>query len=101
MQVYISLKKLCYYFVSGRLLIWIPLDLLEGAWSTSFSTFDLRPIRRILFSSLGFPAFLYSYSVNNRHILTSHVLPKNTNINTYIINILPVVYMGVKLGSPY
>jgi len=46
LHFYTALKKLCfYYFARKRLLIWIPLNLQDGVYSTSFCIFDLRPIQ--------------------------------------------------------
>jgi len=46
LHFYTALKKLCsYHFATKRLLIWIPFNLQDGVYSTSFCIFDLRPIQ--------------------------------------------------------
>jgi len=46
LHFYTALKKLCScYFATKRLLIWIPLNLPNGVYATSFCIFDLRPIQ--------------------------------------------------------
>jgi hypothetical protein len=43
-QLYILLNKLCsFYFATERLLIWLPLDMLEGVYFTPLFIFVLRP----------------------------------------------------------
>lgn len=82
-----------YYFATERLLIWIPFDLLEGVYSTSFCIFKLWQIQlmtrcseRILFVSWGVPV----YGIHNDILC----LP------TYKMKFFPLIY--VRYGKfPY
>ena len=90
---YISLqKRSSYYFSTKGIIFWIPLDLLEGVYSTSFCIFDLRQIRlktryseRILFVSKGVSVTGFSNSRWEHNDYHENTLELGYNVMSVVI----------------